>query len=327
MSVVLSVRSERWPIAGAFTISRGSKTEAEVVVAELTDAALTGRGECTPYPRYGESVEDVAAAIAGLAECIRRGLDRAALQTALPAGAARNALDCAFIDLEAKRASRPAHELLGVDPPRPRLTAYTISLGPPERMAKAAAAASARPLLKVKLGGVGDPERIAAVRNAAPGAELIVDANEGWRPENLATNLAACAAAGVTLIEQPLPAAHDAALAAITRAVPLCADESVHDRTTLRTLVGKYDAVNIKLDKAGGLTEALAVAAEARRLGFDLMVGCMIATSLAIAPALLVAAHARVVDLDGPLLLAQDRPNGLRYDGSTLHPASRALWG
>ena len=327
MSIMLSVSCERWPIAGAFTISRGSKTEAEVVVVELTDGTFVGRGECTPYPRYGESVEDVAAAIAGLAECIRRGLDRAALQTALPAGAARNALDCAFIDLEAKRASRPAHELLGVDPPRPRLTAYTISLGPPERMAKAAAAASARPLLKVKLGGVGDPERIAAVRNAAPGAELIVDANEGWRPENLATNLAACAAAGVTLIEQPLPAAHDAALAAITRAVPLCADESVHDRTTLRTLVGKYDAVNIKLDKAGGLTEALAVAAEARRLGFDLMVGCMIATSLAIAPALLVAAHARVVDLDGPLLLAQDRPNGLRYDGSTLHPASRALWG
>jgi L-alanine-DL-glutamate epimerase-like enolase superfamily enzyme len=327
MPVILSVRSEGWPIAGAFTISRGSKTEAEVVVAEISDGAFVGRGECTPYPRYGETVAGVAAAIAGLADDIRHGLDRSALQHALPAGAARNALDCAFIDLEAKRANRPAHELLGLAAPRPRLTAYTISLGGPEAMAKAAAAASARPLLKVKLGGAGDPERIAAVRNAAPGAELIVDANEGWRAENLSANLAACAAAGVTLIEQPLPAADDAALGAIARPVPVCADESVHDRTTLKMLVGKYDAVNVKLDKAGGLTEALALAAEARTLGFDLMIGCMIATSLAIAPALLVAEHARVIDLDGPLLLARDRADGLRYDGSIVHPASRALWG
>jgi L-alanine-DL-glutamate epimerase-like enolase superfamily enzyme len=182
-------------------------------------------------------------------------------------------------------------------------------------------------LLKIKLGGAGDPERIAAVRNAAPDAQLIVDANEGWRAENLTANLAACATAGVTMIEQPLPAANDAALAAIARRVPVCADESVHDRAMLRSLVGKYDAVNIKLDKAGGLTEALALAAEARTLGFDLMVGCMIATSLAIAPALLVTTHARVIDLDGPLLLAHDRPNGLRYDGSIVHPPSRALWG
>jgi len=194
-------------------------------------------------------------------------------------------------------------------------------------MAQAAAAAAARPLLKVKLGGAGDPERIAAIRNAAPDAELIADVNEGWRPEDLAANLAACAAAGVTLIEQPLPAADDAALAAITRLVPVCADESVHDRATLKTLVGKYNVVNIKLDKTGGLTEALALAAEARMLGFDLMVGCMIATSLAIAPALLVATHARVVDLDGPLLLTRDRSNGLRYDGSVVYPASGALWG
>jgi L-Ala-D/L-Glu epimerase len=327
MPVILSVRSERWPITGAFTISRGSKTEAEVVVAELTDGTGTGCGECTPYPRYGETVAGVVATIAGLADDIRRGLDRAALQLALPAGAARNALDCAFIDLEAKRAGRPAHELLGVGAPRPRLTAYTISLEGPEQMAAAAAAAAARPLLKIKLGGAGDTERIAAVRNAAPNAELIVDANEGWRPENLAANLAACAAAGVTLIEQPLPAADDAALAAIVRPVRVCADESVHDRATLRTLVGKYDAVNIKLDKAGGLTEAIALAAEARALGFELMVGCMIATSLAIAPALLVAEHAQLIDLDGPLLLARDRPDGLRYDGSIVHPASRSLWG
>jgi L-Ala-D/L-Glu epimerase / N-acetyl-D-glutamate racemase len=327
MSVVLRVHCERWPIAGAFTISRGSKTEAEVVVAELTDSTFTGRGECTPYLRYGETVPGVAAAIAGFADDIGRGLDRSALQSALPAGAARNALDCAFIDLEAKRTDRPAHELLGTAPPRPRLTAYTISFGPIDQMAQAAAAAAARPLLKIKLGGPGDPERIAAIRNAAPAAELIVDANEGWRPDSLAANLAACAAAGVTLIEQPLPAADDAALATIARTVPICADESVHDRATLRALVGKYDAVNIKLDKAGGLTEALALAAEAQMLGFELMVGCMIATSLAIAPALLVAACARVVDLDAPLLLARDRPNGLRYDGSIVHPASKALWG
>jgi len=327
MSIMLSVRSERWPIAGTFTISRGSKTEAEVVVAELTDGPFIGRGECTPYPRYGETVEGVAATVARFAGDIRRGLDCAALQHALPAGAARNALDCAFIDLEAKRANRPAHELLGVGAPRPCLTAYTISLGSPERMADAAAAVSARPLLKIKLGGAGDPERIAAVRCAAPDAELIVDANEGWRPENLSANFAACAAAGVTLIEQPLPAADDAALATMARPVPVCADESVHDRATLRALVGKYDAVNIKLDKTGGLTEALALAAEARVLGFDLMIGCMIATSLAIAPALLVTAYARVIDLDGPLLLARDRPDGLRYHGSIVHPPSRELWG
>jgi L-Ala-D/L-Glu epimerase len=327
MSVILSVRSERWPIAGAFTISRGSKTEAEVVVAELTDGTVRGRGECTPYPRYGETVAGVTSTIAALTDDIRNGLDRTALQRALQAGAARNALDCAFIDLEAKRVNRPAHELLGAAAPRPRITAYTISLGDPDAMAAAAARASGRPLLKIKLGGSDDPARIAAVRKAAPDAELIVDANEGWRTDNLAANFAACAAAGVTLIEQPLPAADDTALVRIARPVPVCADESIHDRATLATLVGKYDAVNIKLDKAGGLTEALALAAEARRLGFDLMIGCMIATSLAIAPALLVAPQARVIDLDGPLLLAHDRLDGLRYDGSLVHPASRALWG
>src|SRR5215468_7383520 len=324
---ILTVRTQRWPIAGAFTISRGSKTEAEVVVAELCDGSVCGRGECTPYARYGETVAGVAAAIAGLAEDVACGLGRAELQRALPAGAARNALDCAFIDLEAKRSGRPAHECLGLDPPRPQLTAYTISLATPDAMAAAAAAASARPLLKVKLGGDGDPDRIAAVRRAAPAAELIVDANEAWRPDNLAANMAACAAAGVTLVEQPLPAAADGALALIARTVPICEDESVHDRATLSALVGKYDAVNIKLDKAGGLTEALALAAEARMLGFELMVGCMISTSLAIAPVLLVAGGARVVDLDAPLLLARDRPNGLRYDGSIVHPASAALWG
>jgi L-Ala-D/L-Glu epimerase len=328
MSVALCVRTERWPIAGAFTISRGAKTVAEVVVAELSEGHATGRGECTPYARYSETVAGVAAAIAALASDIAHGLDRAALQRALPAGAARNAVDCAFVDLEAKRRACRAHDVLGIAPPRPRITAYTISLGAAEQMAAdAAIAAAGRPLLKVKLGGEGDIERIAAVRRAAPDAELIVDANESWRPADIERNFAACKAAGVTLIEQPLPAIDDAALAATTRPIPVCADESVHDRASLAGLVGKYDAVNIKLDKAGGLTEALALAAAADAMGFAVMVGCMVSTSLAIAPAMLVAERARVVDLDGPLLLAKDRPHGARYEGSLLHPVSPELWG
>jgi L-alanine-DL-glutamate epimerase-like enolase superfamily enzyme len=323
----LRVATERWPIAGAFTISRGSKTEAEVVVAEVSDGLYRGRGECVPYERYDETATEVSAAIAALAPRIAEGLDRTALQGLLPAGAARNALDCALWDLAAKRAGRPVHELAGVAPPAARVTAYTISLGSPNVMAEAAAKAAGRPLLKVKLGAAGDPERIRAVRAAAPGAELIVDANEGWTAENLGENLAACAAAGVTLVEQPLPAADDAALAAFPHPIPVCADESVHDRATLAGLAGKYDAVNIKLDKTGGLTEALALADAAERMGFALMVGCMISTSLALAPALLVATRARVVDLDGALLLARDRPHGLRYDDARVHPAGPELWG
>jgi L-Ala-D/L-Glu epimerase len=255
------------------------------------------------------------------------GLDRTALQREMPAGAARNALDCAFWDLEAKRAGRAVHELAGLAPPKPLTTAYTISIGEPRVMAAAAKAAASRPLLKIKLGAPGDGERIAAVRASAPQAELIVDANEAWTAANLVDNLAACAKAGVTLIEQPLPDADDAALALIQRPIAVCADESVHDRATLRGLAGRYDAVNIKLDKAGGLTEALAMADEAGRLGLQIMTGSMVATSLAMAPAVLVAQRAKVVDLDGPLLLAKDRPDGLRYDGSLVHPAVPALWG
>jgi L-alanine-DL-glutamate epimerase-like enolase superfamily enzyme len=267
------------------------------------------------------------AALGAIGNKLAFGLDRKALQNAMPPGAARNALDCAFWDLEAKRAGKPAHELAGLPPPRPLTTAYTISLGTPEVMAKAAQAASGRKLLKVKLGGTGDPERIAAVRAAAPNSELIVDANEGWTASNLAANLSACAAAGVTLVEQPLPSDADAALGSIERPILVCADESVHDRAGLAALVGRYDAVNIKLDKTGGLTEALAMVQEAERLGFGVMVGCMVATSLAMAPAMLVAQRARVVDLDGPLLLAKDRPDGLRYDGSLVYPSTTALWG
>lgn len=327
MGTSLTVRIERWPIAGRFIISRGSKSEAVVVVAELSDGAARGRGECVPYARYGESEGGVAAAVEAMRGGLARGLDRIALQSAMPPGAARNALDCAFWDLEAKRSGRRVHALAGLEPPRPLTTAYTISLGTPDEMAAAAAGQAGRPLLKVKLGGRGDAERLAAVRRAAPTAELIVDANEAWAPADLPANMAACAAAGVALIEQPLPADNDSGLARGPRPVMLCADESVHDRASLRSLIGRYDAVNIKLDKTGGLTEALALREEAERLGFTVMVGCMVATSLAMAPAMLVAQRARYVDLDGPLLLAADRAPGLRYQGSLVHPPPPDLWG
>ncbi|MGE3150841.1 MAG: dipeptide epimerase, partial [Pseudorhodoplanes sp.] len=240
-SPTVMIRSENWPIAGTFRISRGAKTEAAVIVAELTSGGVTGRGECVPYARYGETPDGVAATLAGFAGRIREGLDRAGLQSALPAGAARNALDCAFWDLEAKRSDRPVHELARLPPPRPLTTAYTLSLGDPAAMGEAAALAAQRPLLKVKLGGDGDPERIAAVRQAAPRSELIVDANEAWTPDNLNRNLRACAAAGVTLVEQPLPAGQDALLGAIQHPVMICADESVHDRASLASLAGRYD--------------------------------------------------------------------------------------
>ncbi|HEX2215674.1 MAG TPA: N-acetyl-D-Glu racemase DgcA [Xanthobacteraceae bacterium] len=327
MILTLAVQVERWPVAGAFTIARGSRTEAVVVVAELRDGDHVGRGECVPYARYGETVESVVTAIEAQRSALADGIDRRALQTAMPPGAARNALDCALWDLEAKRANLSAHLIAGLPGPRPLVTAYTISLADPATMAAAAAQAAARPLLKIKLGGEGDSARIHAVRAAAPGAELIVDANEGWTPENIAANLEACARAGVTLIEQPLPADNDEALATVSRPLPVCADESVHDRASLPGLHGKYDAINVKLDKAGGLTEALALALEAERLGFGLMVGCMLATSLSMAPAMLVAQRARLVDLDGPLLLARDRAEGLRYEGSLVYPPARALWG
>jgi L-alanine-DL-glutamate epimerase-like enolase superfamily enzyme len=326
-SLSLSVQAERWPIAGSFAISRGTKTEAAVVVAQLSDGHHRGRGECVPYGRYGETVEGVVRAIEALAPAVAAGLDRVGLQRTMAPGAARNALDCAFWDLAAKQAGQPAHALAGEPPPKACVTAYTISLAAPDEMAAAAAKSSDRALLKVKLGGPGDPDRIAAVRRAAPRCELIIDANEGWSSSNIADNLAACAAAGVTLVEQPLPADADDLLARIPRPVPVCADESVHATSSLAALVGKYDAVNIKLDKAGGLTEALAMAREAQRLGFAIMAGCMVATSLSMAPAMLVAQRARVVDLDGPLLLTRDREHGLRYEGSLVYPPSAALWG
>lgn len=331
MAISLSVAVERFPISGSFSISRGAKTEAVVVVATISDGRQAGRGECVPYARYGESIDNVTAAIEAMRGPLAAGLDRIGLQQAMPPGAARNALDCAFWDLEAKRSGRRVHQLAGLPAPKPLTTAFTISLADPPTMAQAAVRAAHRPLLKIKLGGSaqhgGDPARIAAVRAAAPQATLIVDANEGWAAADLAANLAACAKAGVALVEQPLPEGRDDALAGIAHPIPICADESAHDRASLAALKGKYDVVNIKLDKAGGLTEALAMAEAVRAAGLTIMAGCMVATSLSMAPAVLLAQSARFTDLDGPLLLAHDRAPGLHYEDSLVFPPGPALWG
>ncbi len=323
----LTLRRQSWPIRGGFTISRGRKTAAEVVVAELAEGGYRGRGECVPYARYGETVDGVLAALEGISGALDAGLDRAGLQDALPAGAARNALDCALWDLEAKQSGRPVAELAGLPAPEAVVTAYTLSLDTPEAMGRAAEAAAERPLLKIKVGAEGVTEQVAAVRQGAPDARLVVDANEAWSPalyDSLAPEMARL---GVAMIEQPLPAGEDAALAGRPRPVTLCADESCHDRQSLPALAGRYDMVNIKLDKTGGLTEALALKAAAEAAGLEIMVGCMLATSLAMAPALLVAQGAQVVDLDGPLLLERDREDAIAFDGSLMHPPTPALWG
>jgi len=324
----LTVSIERFPIAGSFTIARGTRTEAVVVTAAIEEGAHRGWGECVPYARYGESVEGVAAAIEALREAIEAGLDREALQGAMPPGAARNALDCALWDLDAKQAGAPAHVLAGLDRLAPVTTAYTISLGAPEAMAEATARAAHRPILKIKLGGAdGDLERIRAVREAAPDATLIADANEGWAEERLVSHLRACADQGFAMVEQPLPSDADDALGAIERPVPVCADESAHDRHSLERTARLYDLINIKLDKTGGLTEALALSQAAQARGLGVMVGCMLGTSLAMAPAMLLTPKARFVDLDGPLLLAKDREPGLAFEGSLVHPPKPELWG
>lgn len=325
----LTVRREDFPIRGVFRIARGARTTAEVVVATVTDGPHTGRGECVPYRRYGETVEGVTAALAGMAGAVAAGLDRAGLQTLMPPGAARNALDCALWDLEAKRTGVPAWRLAGLaEEPCPLLTCFTLSVDEPGAMAAAAAAAAPRhPLLKTKLTGDGDVERVRAVRAAAPAARLVVDANEAWSLDHLHRFAPEMAALGVELIEQPLPAGEDEALRGIACPVPLGADESVHGCGGLERLAGLYQVVNIKLDKTGGLTEALALKAAAEALGFGIMVGCMVGTSLAMAPAVLVGQNARFTDLDGPLLLAQDREPGLRYDGALVHPPEPEVWG
>jgi L-alanine-DL-glutamate epimerase-like enolase superfamily enzyme len=323
----LAVAEERWPIAGSFTISRGAKTEAHVVTVTLTEGPHTGQGECVPYPRYEETVPQVIAALEAARGRIEAGIAREDVPALVAPHAARNALDCALWDLEAKSSGKPVWQLAGLPQPRPVVTAYTLSLDTPEAMGEAAARASHRPLLKLKLGRDGDAERLRLIRRNAPKSRLIVDANEGWTPENLTAMLACCADAGVELVEQPLPAGNDEALRSIARAVTVCADESAHGLDTLDDLAGKYDAINIKLDKTGGLTPAIALAHAARERRLGIMVGCMLATSLAMAPAMLLAPYAEVVDLDGPLLLKKDREPSIRFDGSTMHPPPARLWG
>jgi len=318
----IEVTADVFKLAEVFTISRGSRTEAKVLTVRVTDGGVTGWGECVPYARYGETLESVTALIDGLG-----AVDRASLQQALPAGAARNAVDCALWDLEAKRAGKRVWELAELAAPGPEITAFTLSLGTPENMRAAAAKHAFRPVLKIKLGTEDDMARLEAVRAGAPKAKIIVDANEGWTAEvytELAPHLVRL---GVQLVEQPLPAGADDMLAEIARPLPVCADESAHDCATLPELKGKYDVVNIKLDKTGGLTEALALRDAARAEGYGVMVGCMVGSSLAMAPAVLVAQGAAFVDLDGPLLLAEDREAPLQYDAAGVHPSSPELWG
>ncbi|MDO6460198.1 L-Ala-D/L-Glu epimerase [Granulosicoccaceae sp. 1_MG-2023] len=323
----LQLDSEAFALREVFTISRGSKRAAHVVAVTLDDGKHRGRGECVPYARYGESVDSVMAQIHDMQNALANGLDRSGLQNAMPPGAARNALDCALWDLEAKRSGQPVWQLAGLAEPQPLQTAYTLSLDTPQVMREKAAREATRPLLKLKLAGDGDLERVQAVREGAPGAQIIVDANEGWSVDQLVPFSEALAALGVSMIEQPLPADQDEALADVPHPVPVCADESCHDSSTLAQLAGRYDMVNIKLDKTGGLTEALVLAQAAKAAGLQIMTGCMVGSSLAMAPAMLIGQMSTVVDLDGPLLLARDREPGIRFEGSTMYPAPAALWG
>jgi L-alanine-DL-glutamate epimerase-like enolase superfamily enzyme len=323
----LTVTQRKWPLARPVMTMHGVMTTADVVVAEISDVESRGRGEAVPLQRYGESIDSVVAALEAMKGAIASGLDRDALQSALPPGAARNALDCAFWDMDAKRAYCSVAELVGLGAVRPVVTAFTLAVDTPDRMAEQAAANRTRPLLKLELFGDGDVERVQAVRHAAPAARIIVDGNESWNERQLGEFMPAFGDLRVEMIEQPLPADADGALARVQLPIPLCADESCRTLADLDRLDGKYAAITIKLDKAGGLTEALALAAEAKRRGLRIIVGGTIGTSLGIAPALLVAQQAHIVDLDGPLHLAVDRGARLRYDGSTIHPADLTLWG
>lgn len=320
---MITALAETFPLRNPFTISRGSKTEARVVTCSITRNGHRGWGEGLPYPRYGETVAESIAAILALPEAI----SRAALQQALPPGAARNAVDCALWDLEAKASGTPVWKLAGLAQPKPVEIAFTLSLDTPEAMRAAAARQAHRAVLKVKLGTPADMARIEAVRQGAPRVRLIVDANEGWTPD-IYTELAPyLIRLGVEMVEQPLPQGADDMLAEIARPLPVCADESAHDAASLPGLLGRYDVVNLKLDKTGGLTEALRAKGEARRLGLKVMVGCMISTSLSMAPAILVAQGANWSDLDGPADMAQDRAHPVTYDDRHIHPALPQLWG
>ena len=330
MPRILTARIERFPVRGSFVIARGAKTHVDVAVAGIVDGPHAARGEATAIYYRGETAESVVAAIVAQADAIAAGASRADLLGLMAAGAARNALDAALWDLEAKQSGRRVWQMLGLPQPRPMLTAYTVSLGDPATMATAAALARGRKLLKIKLGGDGgwqaDVERVAAVHRAAPDARLTVDANEAWGGTDIARTAAALALHGVELIEQPVPAGQDALLDGVRSPVPLAADESCHDRATLDAIVGRYSHINIKLDKAGGLTEAQALVHAARTRGLGVMTGCMLSTSLGIAPAFYVAMQGVYADLDGPLLI-EDRPGGLKFEHSDVWPPEPMLWG
>ena len=319
----LTINRDVFPLAQVFTISRGSRTEAKVLSVKISRDGISGWGECVPYARYNETAASVSAQIESLPD----EFDRQSLYELLPAGAARNAVDCALWDLEAKQSGQRVWQLAGLPAPGPEITAYTLSLDSPENMRAQAAEHAHRPLLKIKLGTPNDMPRLEAVRAGAPRPDIIVDANEGWSAEVYADLAPHLLRLGVKLVEQPLPAADDDALLGLQRPVPVCADESAHDRASLKHLAGKYDVVNIKLDKTGGLTEALALKREALAQGFEVMVGCMVGSSLAMAPATLVAQGALITDLDGPLLLAEDRAHPLQFDAAGVHPPTAALWG
>ena len=321
--MTIDVTQDVFRLAEVFTISRGSRTEAKVLTVSITRDGKTGWGECVPYARYDETLESVADEIAELPGDVTRD----GLYDLLGAGAARNAVDCALWDLEAKTAGKRVWELIGVPAPKPCITAFTLSLDTPENMKAAAARHAHRPLLKIKLGTPDDMARLEAVRAGAPDSTIIVDANEGWTAEVYSELAPHLLRLGVTMVEQPMPAGADDMLAEIERPLPVCADESCHDTSTLAGLAGKYDMINIKLDKTGGLTEALRLNAAGRAAGYRVMVGCMVGSSLAMAPATLVAQGAEVVDLDGPLLLAQDRAEPLNFDAAGVHPPKAALWG
>ena len=326
MSTTLTVESERWPLREAFRISRGAKTEAHVVVATIARGANRGRGECVPYARYGETVESVVRTIESIRVDVEDGATRHDLLHLMKPGAARNAVDCALWDIEAKEAGKRVWDLAGLPEPEPTTTAYTIALDEPSRMADAARKAIA-PLLKIKLGGTDDLTCLTAVRAAAPTATLIVDPNEAWTFAQLETLAPKLKDLGVTLIEQPLPATADAALEGYNAPIPICADEALHTASDLPRIAARYAAVNIKLDKTGGLTAAITLAREAQSAGLSIMIGCMVATSLSMAPAFVLSSLAHVIDLDGPLLLAKDRVPGMRYEGTRIFPPPRDLWG
>ena len=323
----LSVREDVFPIAGAFTISRGTRTESRVVTVTVEADGVVGWAECYPYARYDETVDSVMEQIQAVGPALAGGMDRIGIQDAMPAGAARNGVDCALWDFEAKRTGKRVWELAGLAEPHPEITAYTLSLEAPDVMRGKAAENAHRPVLKIKLGGAGDIERLQAVRAGAPDAKIVVDANEGWDAETYARIAPVVLDLGVAMVEQPLPAGNDDALKGMDRPLPVCADEACHDRASLPSLAGKYDMINIKLDKTGGLTEALALKADAEAMGMKIMIGCMIGSSLGMAPAVLAAQGAEVTDLDGPLLLAADRENPLTYDAAGVHPPAANLWG